>query len=168
MRGILLHMTIPNGLSEEVTFELRIELSNEQAMKISSRIVFQKRRNAKALKVLHAFSFSSQDYASNAPGMGSGLRRSVTVTIYQVRPLQLPKCRYRIAYSETEMEKWELGPGNFYYFSLSLSLTHTHTLGPCLSSGSLWNTGASFCLNSLLNFPSLLKAQTQESLESYF
>ena len=126
MRGILLHMTIPNGLSEEVTFELRIELSNEQAMKISSRIVFQKRRNAKALKVLHAFSFSSQDYASNAPGMGSGLRRSVTVTIYQVRPLQLPKCRYRIAYSETEMEKWELGPGNFYYFSLSLSHTHTH------------------------------------------
>ena len=168
MRGILLHMTIPNGLSEEVTFELRIELSNEQAMKISSRIVFQKRRNAKALKVLRAFSFSSQDYASNAPGMGSGLRRSVTVTIYQVRPLQLPKCRYRIAYSETEMEKWELGPGNFYYFSLSLSHTHTHTLGPCLSSGSLWNTGASFCLNSLLNFPSLLKAQTQESLESYF
>ena len=161
-------MTIPNGLSEEVTFELRIELSNEQAMKISSRIVFQKRRNAKALKVLHVFSFSSQDYASNAPGMGSWLRRSVTVTIYQLRPLQLPKCRYRTAYSETEMEKWELGPGNFFYFSLSLSHTHTHTLGPCLSSGSLWNTGASFCLNRLLNFPSLLKAQTQESLESYF
>ena len=87
MTGILSHMTIPNGLSEEVTFELRIELSNEQAMKISSRIVFQKNRSAKTLKALHAFSSSSWDYALNAPGMGSGLRRSVTVTIYQLRPL---------------------------------------------------------------------------------
>ena len=61
VRGILLHMTIPNGLSGEVTSELRIELSTEQAMKMSSRIVFQKKRSAKTLKVLHAFSSSSWD-----------------------------------------------------------------------------------------------------------
>ena len=47
--------------------------------------------------------------ALNAPGMGSGFNSSLTVTICQLRPLQLPKGRYRAAYPETETNRWVLG-----------------------------------------------------------
>lgn len=57
--------------------------------------------------------------ALNAPVRGSECSCSVTVTIYQLRPIQLPKGRYRTVYSGTETNQCVLGPGNFH------GLTHT-------------------------------------------
>lgn len=122
---------ISNGSFEEETVEYKMELSNRKTMKIWG-IVFQaKRTRVRVLKVLHTFSFSR-----NAPGRGSESCCSVTVTVCQPRPLQLPTERHRAAYHGTETNS---DPGSFHHS------THTHqdhcSKGLLLFRGVLCNTG---------------------------